>query len=134
MSVVSELYGSRGQECLWVRSPLYSQHLELSMTHSGSQGNGSKLGSVFISTLCEIFIIVHYCFIIFPSRLLYSFILSLPPIWPYHPHDPWQQWRKYLLNTYEVRWFTFIFVLILKFSKSCKLSIVTFHFTAGKLD
>lgn len=54
--------------------------------------------------------------------------LTLPPAWSLTTV------KEIFTKTYEVRWFTFIFVFILKFSKSCKLSIVIFHFIAGKLD
>lgn len=124
---------ARGQDRIWVLPPVYSKHLALSVAHSGfSMGSSGKRTQTqfcfYLHTMWKIPncpLLLHRFFF----QIIHFHPLPSPHLTP--QHDPWQQWREYLLNTYGVRWFTFIFVVALKFSKSCKLNTIIFTVQLG---
>lgn len=73
---------------------------------------------VFLSPLCEITFIDHYCFTVSLFKIMY--FLPQPPLL----HDHRRQWRKYplkpRLGSGDLRLFVF------KVSKSCKVNMILF--------
>lgn len=123
---------ARGQDRIWVSLPVYFKHLALSVAHSGfSMGSSGKWTQTQFCFYLHTTWNIPNCPLLlhrFSFQIIRFHPLPCPHLTP--QHDPWQQWRKYLLNTYGVRWFTFIFV-VLKFSKSCKLNTIIFTVQLG---